>query len=74
MWYGEVVQLGSDRYHDLQADGWEPTNFILLPDPRARWSQPAPGGLATLNGGGLTQSFVTMVGMRKWVKKSKARG
>ena len=67
MWNGEVVQMDSDRYYELRADGWEPTNFILIPDPR-----PAQG-LATPNGGGLVQSFVTFVGMKKWSRNAKAR-
>ncbi len=59
MWHGEVVQLDSDRYYELQSVGWEPVNFILVPDPRPKH------GLATLNGdGGVAQSFVTFVGMR----------
>ena len=61
MWHGEVVQLDSERYRELQSAGWEPTNFLLVPDPRPKQ------GLATPNGdGGVAQSFVTFVGMKIW--------
>jgi len=62
MWHGEVVQLATDRYYELQADGWEPTNFILIPDPRHKEGLTMPNG-----GGGMTQDFATFVGMKRLI-------
>ena len=57
MWEAELVIWCSDRYKELQADGWEPTNFILVPDPR-------PKELVTLNGD-FELNVIRFVGMKK---------
>jgi hypothetical protein len=64
MWHVAVVLLGSDRYHELQELGAEPTNVLLMPDPRP------PQGLATPDGAGTLQSCVTFVGL-KWYEDTK---
>jgi len=64
-WYNWIGAMNTDEYVALQADGWEPYHFILIPVPEA-----AQTGLVapTANGAleDLSAKFVQIVGMKKW--------